>query len=220
MLRFWNKTLAVGKYLCRKVLLSWWASPVWGIGRCCTALTIRVASWEACFITVSTILVATGQAGWSPRCCHMNLSPPHLLAFKLIYHRCALMHLSAFEWLNVLDWQAELINWFLLSNCSHTLMAFELTVTTWGKEKKKKKKAGDSVAGQLNENICSICSGGQKSEYAPCAPSLKDLLVLLFTRGGKISNTWHLMVSNSILFHSSAWVCQMLALLRVWYFIA
>lgn len=40
-------------------------------------------------------------------------------------------------------------------------MALELTVTTRGK------KDRDSIVGQLNENICSICSGGQKSEYAP-----------------------------------------------------
>lgn len=63
----------------------------------------------------------------------MNLSPPHLLPFKLFYHQCALMHLSAFGWLNVPDWQGDLINWFLLSDCPHTLMAFELTVTTRGK---------------------------------------------------------------------------------------
>lgn len=40
-------------------------------------------------------------------------------------------------------------------------MALELTVTTWGK------KDRDSIVGQLNANICSICNGGQKSEYAP-----------------------------------------------------
>lgn len=72
------------------------------------------------------------------------------------------MYLSAFEWLNVPDWQGELINWFLLSNSSRTLMVFELTVITRGGGKKK--KAEDSIVGQLNENICSICSGGQKSE--------------------------------------------------------
>lgn len=63
--------------------------------------------------------------------------------------------------INVLDWQRELINWFLLSKRSRALMALELTVTTWGK------KDRDSIVGQLNANICSICNGGQKSEYAP-----------------------------------------------------
>lgn len=105
-----------------------------------------------------------------------------LPAFKRIYCRRVLMHPPAFEWLNVLDWQGELINWFLLSNCLGTLMAFELTVATWGGEK-------ESFVGQLGENICSICSAGQSTEKAPCAPSLKDLLILLGTRGGKISNT-------------------------------
>lgn len=42
------------------------------------------------------------------------------------------MQPPAFEWLNVLDWQGELINWFLLSNCSGALMAFELRGSTGG----------------------------------------------------------------------------------------
>lgn len=51
------------------------------------------------------------------------------------------MPLSAVEWLNVPDWQGELINWFLLSNCSRTLTAFELTVITRGEKKGKPKTA-------------------------------------------------------------------------------
>lgn len=78
-------------------------------------------------------------------------------------------------------------------NCSHLGME--------GREK--------SLVGQLCGNICSVCGAGQGSEKAA---SLKDLLILLGTRGGEISNTWRLMVSNSILFHSSAWLCQVPAL--------
>lgn len=94
----------------------------------------RTASWEACFITVTAISEPTGHTGRSSPCCRRNPSPPRLPAFKPIYCWCVLMYLSAFECLNVLDWQGELINWFLLSNCSRTLMAFELTVTTGGKK--------------------------------------------------------------------------------------
>lgn len=136
-MRLQNKTCTVGKRLGRKLPLSWWASPVWAL-RCpgwADGVGGRVASGEASFIAVSAILGTRGHAGWSPRCCRRNPSPPHLLAFKPIYRHRVLMHLSAFEWLNVLDWQGELINWFLLSNCSRTLMAFELTVTTRGEKK-------------------------------------------------------------------------------------
>lgn len=53
------------------------------------------------------------------------------------------MHPPAFEWLNVLDWQGELIHWFLLSNCS--LMAFELTAATWEWRGERKALLDNSV---------------------------------------------------------------------------
>lgn len=62
-------------------------------------------------------------------------------------------------------------------------MAFELTVTTRGKKKIETALLDDSM--KTSAQFAAVVKGVN----ARHVPSLKDLLVLPFTQGGKISNT-------------------------------